>query len=68
VDLLQVVLDLVPELVKKYPLQGAEAIHLASAQSATYAVQTGKATRPTGEVVFATSDMQLARSRKGGNV
>jgi predicted nucleic acid-binding protein len=64
VDLLQVVLDLVPELVKKYPLKGADAIHLASAQWATYAVQTGKATRPTSEVVFATSDKQLAEAAK----
>jgi predicted nucleic acid-binding protein len=64
VDLLQVVLDLVPELVKKYPLKGADAIHLASAQWATYAVQTGKATRPSNEVVFATTHKQLAEAAK----
>jgi predicted nucleic acid-binding protein len=61
---LQIVLDLVPELVKKYPLKGADAIHLASAQWAAYAVQTGKTTRPTSEVVFATSDKQLAEAAK----
>jgi len=60
VDLLPIVLDLVPALVKKYPLRAADAIHLASAQWAAYAVQTGKTTTPTSEVVFATSDKQLA--------
>ena len=64
VDLLQVVLNLIPELVKKYPLKGADAIHLASALWAAYAVQTGKTTKPTSVVVFATSDKRLAEAAK----
>lgn len=64
VDLLQVVLDFVPDLVKKYPLKGADAIHLASALWAANAVQTGRATKPASEVVFVTSDKQLAGAAK----
>lgn len=57
VELNQIVLALVPYLVKKHPLKAADAIQLASALWAVRAIQTGGTQRP---LVFATSDKQLA--------
>jgi uncharacterized protein len=60
VELSQSVLDFVPDLVKRHPLKGADAIQLASALWAARAIQMGSAGKAQTPVGFATSDKQLA--------
>jgi len=58
IELRQVVLNIVPDLVRKHPLRGSDAVQLASAIWAANATHSrGKMQTP---VVFATSDKQLA--------
>ena len=54
------VLTLIPDLVRKYPLKGFDAIHLASAIWLKDAMRLGKSFGPRrGILEFATSDKQL---------
>jgi len=63
VELTVVVLGFIPDLVKRYPLKGSDAIHLASALWLRDAVRLGKRLEPArGSLTFATSDKQLARA------
>jgi hypothetical protein len=57
------ILGFVPDLVRKYPLRGFDAIHLASALWLRDALRLGKAIAPEGQsVAFVTSDKQLQAS------
>jgi len=63
VELSPVVLALVPGLVKRHLLKGADAVHLASAIWVRQSVQLGKMQKSLSEsLVFATSDKQLGRA------
>lgn len=60
VELTVGVLGFVPGLVRKYPLKGSDAIHLASALWLRDALRLGKSFGPNpGVLEFATSDKQL---------
>jgi hypothetical protein len=56
VELTEGVLGLIPDLIKRHPVRGSGAIHLASAFSIRDALQFGPA---CGPLTFATSDKQL---------
>lgn len=61
IEVSQLVLDLIPGLVKRHPLKAADAIQLASALWAANAVRPRRMQKPSqGQMVFATSDKQLA--------
>ncbi len=63
VELSPVVLALVPGLVKRHPLKGSDAVHLASALWLRQSLQRGKTRKPVSKLlVFATSDKQLGRA------
>jgi uncharacterized protein len=63
VELSPVVLALVPDLVKRHPLKGSDAVHLASAIWVRQSVRLGKTQKSLLEsLVFATSDKQLGRA------
>jgi predicted nucleic acid-binding protein len=56
------VLGFIPELVRKHPLRGFDATHLASALWIRDALRLGKSVAATRPVTFATSDKQLRRA------
>lgn len=56
------VLGFIPELVRKHPLRGFDAIHLASALWIRDALRLGKSLAAGRPVTFATSDKQLGRA------
>lgn len=56
------VLGFIPDLVRKHPLRGFDAIHLASALWLRDALRLGKSLAAGNPVTFATSDKQLARA------
>ena len=60
VELTAGVLGLIPGLLKRHPLRGADAIHLASALWLRDALKLGKSLDPSAGILeFATSDKQL---------
>lgn len=57
------VLDLIPDLVKKHFLKGADAVHLASALWVSQRFELDRIQEPSpGQLIFATSDRRLARA------
>jgi len=63
VDLTAVVLDLVPDLVKRRFLKGSDAVHLASALWVRESLELDKVKGTLPEtLIFATSDKQLGRA------
>ena len=63
VDLTTVVLDLIPDLVKRNSLRGSDAVHLASALWFRESLEFDKVKGTSPEtIIFATSDKQLARA------
>jgi uncharacterized protein len=63
VDLTTVVLDLIPDLVKRNSLRGSDAVHLASALWFRESLEFDKVKGASPEtIIFATSDKQLARA------
>jgi predicted nucleic acid-binding protein len=63
VDLTAVVLDLIPDLVKRHFLRGSDAVHLASALWVRGSLESDKVKGISPEtMIFATSDKQLARA------
>ncbi len=63
VDLTTLVLDLIPDLVKRHFLKGSDAVHLASALWVRESSEFDKVKGISSEtMIFATSDKQLARA------
>lgn len=63
VELSPVVLARVPDLVRRHPLKGSDAVHLASAIWIRQSIQFDKMQKSLSEsLVFATSDKQLGRA------